>query len=181
LLGQGPLVEEEFSLAHTGFLTRYQQLVAALGALGTVRPRVISYFDGDETAGLSFVEETVVVAYATSAVTRQAILNALQGQAYHLLATFAWEEGATTVEAFTFEDPAAKNGWRSLLEALADAAGVVELRSDMGLLTVRLVYNGALVRRESLVGLMAATGFAGGSVAASRVGARILIPPSQIV
>jgi hypothetical protein len=182
LLGQAPLVEEEFRLEHAAFSLRLQQLRNALAARGTVADDEVSYFEGSEPARPVFGESTVVVTYPTSDATRQGILADLQGFAFRLQRAFAWVEGANTNEAFTFEDIAAKRDWQELLRGLAATPGVRAARPDTAELTVHVAYNGELVRRESLAGLIGVRGFVmADSAASSRVGARILIPPSQIV
>jgi hypothetical protein len=181
LLAEGPVVREHLALAHGGFLTRLQSLTAALGALGTVRPRVVTSFDGDRTPEPSFVEETVVVAYAPGPAARPALLAELAAHGFRLLRAFAWTEGPATVEAFTFDDPDAKDAWRRLLDGLAALAGVAELRPDTAELRLLVAYHAALVRRESLFAFAAAQGFTAEAWTESRVGARILVPPMEIV
>jgi hypothetical protein len=183
LLDQRPLVEEPFVLLHSGFQDRYLALLTALEALGTVRPTEVNFFDAVETREPSFVETTVVVVYptATAPVTRAAILVAIQTQGFNLLRTFAWEEGADTNEAFTFEDSAAKGDWRELIEELAATSGVVRVESNMTDGALRLIYNGALVRGESISSLINLKGFEAQSVVLSRVGERILVPPNETV
>jgi hypothetical protein len=201
LLGRGPLVEEVFTLEHPGFLTRYAQTLADLGALGSVRTQFAGYFRGDESPGSvvaeaavfdprrgdqgiepSFVEAAVVLKHATSVAARPAVLAALAAAAFRLLRSFAWEEGTDTTEVFLIEDPAVKGDWRALIEGLEHAAGVKALRTDTTDLTVALAYNGEVLRPESLPQFMAAKGFIVKSVArASRVGGTIVIPPTEIV
>jgi hypothetical protein len=201
LLGQGPLVEEAFTLAHAGFEMAHAQLVAALGALGAVRTNFASFFRGDEKAGTvvaeagsfdksrgdqmvapRFAEVALVVTYATSTATRQALLAEIAARGYRLLRSFAWEVGTDTNEAFSVEQPAIKGDWRELIRGLSAMPGLLALRPDTADLTLQVAYNGAMLRRESLGQFMAAKGFTVASVTRlSRVGDRILIPPPQVV
>jgi len=181
LLDERPFVEEVFALDHESFSGRYVQLTAALAGEGSVLPLVESSFDGDSTAEQNFVEASVLMTYATSPATRQAILNEIQNRGFHLLHTFAWSQGATTTEAFTFEDRGAKNDWQSLTSRLVEMPGVARLEPDITDATLLIVYNESALKRESLLSLMKNEGFDATSTRLTRVGDKIAIPPSQIV
>lgn len=181
LLDQRPFVEEQFILLHSGFQERYAQLVAVLEGLATVRPNQINYFDSVETQEPSFVEASVVVFHPTVPTIRQSIILEIQDQGFNFLRSFAWEEGPNTTEAFTFEDLKAKSDWRELIDELAATPGVSRVDPNMTDGVQRLVYNGALVRRESISSLIALKGFAEQAVALSRLGEKIRVPPNEVL
>jgi hypothetical protein len=181
LLDRAPLVEELFALTHDGFATRYAALLRALPAIGTVAKDLVNFFDSDATREQNFTEATVTITYAPAPNKRHQILTELQNRQFRQLRSDAWRDGANVAVAFTFDDPAAKQSWQSLVETLARTPGVVEVFSEVVEGTLLINYNGAVVARESLRGMMEAAGFAVDSVVVSRVGDRIAIPPNQIV
>lgn len=181
LLDERPFVVEAFSLSHRDFAERYLLLLGALTAFGTVRANLINTFDGVETVDPRFAENSVIVSYATSEATRQSIISAVGSRSFQLLRTFAWQEGATTHEAFTFDDAQAKRDWQELITTLLNLPGIESLESDITETTLVLDYNGVLLSREALGNLMRARGFAFTSTIVTRIGDQIFIPPSQIV
>jgi hypothetical protein len=181
LLDERPFVEEVFLLAHVGFSQRYVGLTAALAGFGSVLPQLETSFDGEATAEQGFVEASVLMTYTTSPATRQSILNEIQSRGFQLLRAFAWSDGPNTTEAFTFEDRGAKGDWQSLTGQLAELPGVARLVADLTGATLVLTYNATTLRRESLLALMKSEGFAMTSTQLTRVGDKVLIPPSQIV
>jgi hypothetical protein len=185
LLDQRPIVHERFVLRHPGFETRLRDLVIALGAIGPVTTPIVSSFEGDTPADPNFVETTLVVRYPPAPATHQAVVDEIGAPdiGFHFLRSFAWDEGPNAAEAFTFDDPAARDGWRAIEEILADAPGVLELESFVTEGALEVIFNSAMARRGSIVSTITSNGFVIGaeSVAFPRTGTRIVIPPNQIV
>ena len=102
---------------------------------------------------------------------------------FHFLRAFAWPAGPNTAEAFSFDDPRAKDSWRSVRRALSSAPGVVEVASAVTDATLDVFYNGEATPRESIVSIFTANGFVLEPETAelSSAGGRIVIPPNQVV
>jgi hypothetical protein len=184
LLGTTPMVEERFSLTHADFEVRYDRLITALENIGTVGNDLISYFTVDEPfesqeiVKPNFLDVKVLVKYPPA--KRALVLAAIQTQNFHRLSSFSFEQETDLVEVFTIDDPEVKRGWDLLVANLRQTPGVVTVESSLsdGLLT--LVYNTAMVSRESLLGLINQQGFIVDVTPISRAGKKIHIPPNQV-
>lgn len=185
LVDRRPVVVERFVLRNLDFEGRFRTLVIGLGALGQVSTAVVSSFNGTSPVDPSFVETSLIVSYPPAPTTHQAIVDAIQsaGTGFRFLRAFAWPNGPNTAEAFSFDDPVVWNSWRSIIAALGETSGVSDVVSNASEGALDVTYNSAMVSRESLVVLFAVSGFSldDGSVAFSSTGARITIPPNQIV
>lgn len=194
LVDQRPLTQERFVLRHPGFQTRFRNLVIALSALGAVQTPFVSSFEADypadQLAGIrpvepGFVEASVVVTYAPSAATHQTIVNQIQtpGIDFHFLRAFAWSIGPKTIEAFSFNDPRAWADWNAVEKSLSTATGVLEVNSTVTKGALEVLYNSVVRQRESIISIITSNGFdlQPESVAFSRVGSKIVIPPNRIV
>lgn len=171
LLDRRPIVEERLVLTPLEFNLRFAALLTALNAIGTVQHTV-----------QDFLDSTVVVMY-TDANTRQQILDEIQAKNFHLLHAFAWTVETDIAEAFTFDDLMAKQSWQILVDSLATMPGMLEVLSIVTEATLRVAYNSVMVDRKAILNQVQASGFAlfSDSVTYSRIGARIIVPPKQIV
>jgi hypothetical protein len=180
-----PVVEERFMLRDLDFETRFRSLVIGLGALGQVSTPFISSFNGTSPADPSFVETTLIVKYVPAPTTHQAVVDAIQNSSvgFRFLRAFAWPDGTDTAEAFSFDDPGVWSRWRAVLAGLSRTGGVFEVVSNASEGSLDVTYNSSTVSRESLVALFALNGFSlePESAAFPSAGARITIPPNQIV
>src|SRR5262245_7638914 len=187
LLDRRPVVEELLFLAPAGFAERCVDLRATLSGFGQVFIEETDFFDQTVARQPEFLAATWKVVYATSLTTRLKIIaeiNDAGANVYplRLLRTFAWELEERTAEAFTFEAPSAKSGWRRMIEDLTALPAVSELQSMIAEAAVRIVYHSGMLARETLLALIGAHGFdllpESGPI--SRTGAQIVIPPNRI-
>ncbi len=190
LLDRRPLVEEELTLRPIGFAgPQMIQLMTDLIALGEVRTGEVTYwdlslpapFDGTKPREPDFVESNIVVLYPPAAATHQQIVDAIN-KTFHFLSSFAWVQAGKTAEVFAFEDPVAKANWRTLVDRLNRAPGIVEMLSEITEAKLRVVYCPEMLLPETLVSLATKSGFSiePGSASFSRIGTSIRIPPNQI-
>jgi hypothetical protein len=172
LLDGRPLVEERLVLTPVDFNTRFTDLLTALNALGAV-----------QNAVQDFLESTVLLVYDPTVTARQQILNQIQVKGFHFLRAFAWTIATDTAEAFTFDDLAVKENWQKLVDGLAAMPGVPQVQSILTTATLHLAYNSAMVNRGAILSKIQTAGFAlmPESAAFSRSGAKIIVPPNQIV
>jgi hypothetical protein len=187
LLDRRPVVEERLVLTPDGFAERCDELRATLSGFGQVFPETTDFFDQTVARQPEFLAATWTVVYAPSLTTRRKIIaeiNDAGANVYplRLLRTFSWELAGQTAEAFTFEAPSAKSGWRRMIEDLTALPAMVELQSLIAEATVRIVYHSGMLARKTLLALIAAHGFdpLPESGAVSRIGAQIVIPPNRI-
>lgn len=184
LLDHRPLIRERFVLRSLSFETRFRDLVIALSVLGQVGTPVITSFAGPTPADPDFIETTLVVTYAPSPATHQLIINAIQtvSVGFHFLRAFAWPAAPRTAEAFTFDDPTTRVGWRTVVATLS-AMGVLELESTVAEGRLDLTYNSATTPRESILTVFSSNGFSlqPETTAFPSVGSQIVIPPNQPV
>jgi hypothetical protein len=187
LLDRRPVVEERLVLTPAGFAERCDDLRATLSGFGQVFPEETDFFDQTAPRQPEFLAVTWTVVYAPSLTTRRKIIaeiNDAGANVYplRLLRTFAWEQAGRTAEAFTFEAPSAKSGWRRMIEELTALPAALELQSLIAEATVRIVYHSGMLARKTLLALIAAHGFdlLPESGAVSRTGAQIVIPPNRI-
>jgi hypothetical protein len=196
LLDPQPIVEERFVLTHSDFELRFEALRVALSGPGSVKRLGKTIFvAGSEVllAALNdygvanasepdFLESVVTVIYGVSAPTRTQILQQLQDKKFHLLRTFTWTIGTNTAEAFSFDDQdQVRSSWRTLVTILATTPGLLEVESTVAESALRVVYNSAMVAHETILALLQKGGFVPESTMSSQVGAKIVIPPNQIV
>jgi len=185
LLDRSPLVQERFVLRHPGFESRFRDLVITLGAIGPVTTPAISSFDGAAPVDPNFVETTLVVTYAPAPATHQDIVDQIRAVniGFHFLRAFAWPAGPSIAEAFSFDDPRAKDSWRAVEETLSTAPGVLEIGSTVTEGVLDALYNSAVTSRDSIVSIITLNGFVlePESSTFPSVGSKIVIPPNQIV
>jgi phage tail protein X len=187
LLDRGPVVEETFVLAHAGFATRYRNLLVGLQPFGEVRESRLGFFTETQPRPAHFIETTIIVIYpAVGAPARQQAVARIN-QEMRLLRSFSWSQEFTpgvtrTAEAFTFEDQTAKRQWQTMVAALGNAPGVIELQPVIADATLRMVYHSRMLPRETIVGTIRGNGFeAPETSAVSRTGGSLVIPPNQVV
>jgi hypothetical protein len=191
LLDRRPVVAERFVLEYATFAARYAQLFAALAAVGAVSQvtPLENLSEAPSTAPL-FLETTVLVTYPEAVSTRDRIVDEIEASGFNLLGArgldplvaFGQASAGTTTEAFTFDDRAAKSGWRALVEKLERLAGVLSARSRAFESALEVVYNAEAVERADITGMIQDHGFVLSSSASvsARAGAKIVIPPNQI-
>ena len=161
-------MEEELTLVHRSYSQRVDALVATLAAIGTAR-----------LLQIDLLTATLRVDYP-GAPARAAVVTAIHAAGFHLLST--WSNDAQTVEMFTFEDSVVKAQWESMVRAIADFSGVIDLKPDIAAQTLRLTYNSAIVRREGILAELPKAEFEilpQQSDILSRTGEFIVIPPNQ--
>ena len=186
LLDRQPLVEERFVLEPATLVQRYNQLLQDLRTIGEVKEGRINLFDDKEFEDgkrrkPDFLESTVIVIYSPATETHQMIVNEINKE-FNFLHSFSWEFRTRTAESFTFEDPSAKRYWRALVDSLADQSGILDVLPILTETSLHLVYNSAMISRESVTAQMQLHGFSLTEFSiVSRVGARIVVPPNQIV
>ncbi|HZD96367.1 MAG TPA: hypothetical protein VE133_19040 [Candidatus Sulfotelmatobacter sp.] len=170
LLNRAPVREETFGLVDGQAEERFNALVKAIIGLGTVRSPLME-------ASVS----SLVVLSVTPALRAQ-VISQIAAHGLHFVRSFAWVDGMNDGELFYFEDRAAKMNWRLLLEGLTGTPGVLDVQSqsESGFLSV--IYNSAVVRRESILGRIMTQGYAlepALSDSVEQVGKAIVIPPNQ--
>lgn len=168
LVDRRPIVEEELALAHKNYPQRVDALAAALAGIGTT---VLLQID--------LLTATVRVDYP-GAPARAAVVSGIETAGFHLLS--AWSDDAQTVEMFTFEDPKVKGQWESMVHAIRDLPGVIDLKPDIAAQALRLTYNGAVLRRDSILAELPKADFdiiPQQSDVLGRTGVSIVIPPNQ--
>lgn len=186
LLDKQPLVEEQFVLVYPVFVERYNQLLQDLHTFGEVKEGRINLFDDKkfEDGKLrepEFLESTVVIIYSPSADTHKEIVDKINEE-FQFLRSFSFNVQTKPAETFTFEDPAAKRNWRMLIDTLANQPGLLEVLPILTEASLRIVYNSAMISRESITAQIQLRGFSiRESSIVSRIGARIGVPPNQIV
>ena len=182
ILDRGSIAEERLVLAYPAFHTRFTSLLEVLGLLGKVWLERNSLFEETLPREPDFVETTVVVEYASSATTRQGILQEIENRQLRCVRAHAWPVATNTAEAFTLIDLEARENWRMMMGGLASLSGVLETRSRVAEKVVELRYNRAMVNRERILDLVQAEGFAllPESVQMTAVGSRITVPPNQM-
>jgi hypothetical protein len=180
LLDTHPLVTERFALGHPSFELRFDALLNDLKALGQVK--VPDAGDPSNPSRRSPFGSLLVVTYTTSLATRGQIVAALGARGFDFVGADGWPAGQQKyVEAFAFDDPAARLGWASMTRALAGRQGVARVHSAVMEGTLELTYNGSVVTRAALVAALGAHGFTPTREpeTLSRVGARIVLPPDR--
>ncbi|HEU4388918.1 MAG TPA: hypothetical protein VFV34_14050 [Blastocatellia bacterium] len=184
LLDGLPFVEERFVLRHQQFFDSFENLRTALAALGDVSAGELSPFEGDVMAvDPDFIETTIVVVYDGSPALRQQIIAEIRAR-FDLLRAFAWPQDGKTAEAFTFDDQSVKSQWQSMIADLAVETGVTRITSAITDRTVEVAYHSARISHQTIAAIIGANGFAIQSESSAvllRTGARIVIPPNQVV
>jgi hypothetical protein len=172
LVNSSPLAQQQIRLSYHDSTTRYNALIAALGAIGLL--------DSEEH---DFIRAVVAISYDGKPPTRQQILGAIKNQGFNFLSSFQWSTGSGVVEAFLFDDHLVKTAWRALLEGLSRLTGVLSVQSDISEATLNLVFNRAMVNDEAILNTIISKGFAiePPQIEASRTGKTIVVPPNQIV
>jgi hypothetical protein len=191
LLDRRPVVAERFVLEYATFAARYAQLFDALAAVSAVsQVTPLENLNEVPSTAPRFLETTVLVTYSEAAATRDRIVDETEASGFNLLAARELDplvaldptSAGTTTEAFTFDDRAAKSGWRALVERLERLAGVLRARSRAFESALEVVYNAEAVGRAEIIGMIQDHGFelSSAATASTRVGAKIVIPPNQI-
>jgi len=189
LLDRRPVVEERLALTPQGFIARFDDLLKDLRQQGEVHAGESSLFD-DTTIPRppDFLASTVVVIYPPATDTRGKILDRIN-QDFHLLRTFAWTQvdqtGANqTAEAFTFDDRQVKSKWQEMTATLASKPGMLAVQSMITEATLQVVYHSRRLSRGGILDVIKAHGFFvqdAQSAVLLRAGAKMIIPPNQIV
>jgi len=183
LLDQEPVAEEKLTLTHPDFESRFHELIAALKQTGSeviVRHPEVSAFSNQSTpVKPDFIKSTVVVVY-DQAITRQAIVKAIEGKQFHILNTFDWPMESLTAEAFTFDDEQVKKNWHELIKGLHDTPGLIQINSQVTESSLHLVYNKTVVTRQAILTKIHEKGFTAETISVSRISKKIIIPPDQI-
>jgi hypothetical protein len=191
LLDRRPVVFERFVLEYATFAARYAQLFDALVAVGAVtQVTPLESLSEAPPAAPRFLETTVLVTYPEAAATRDRIVGEIAASGFNLLAARGLDPLAalgqagagTTTEAFTFDDRAAKSGWRALVERLGRLAGVLSAHSRAFESALEVVYNAESVGRAEIIVMIQDHGFelSSAATASTRVGAKLVIPPNQV-
>jgi phage tail protein X len=202
LLDQWPIVRERIVLTHPSFEDRFtrllgglQELLRGLGdsvqlvSLESLNEMNESQLDSLK-AGLAvvyaqpdFLLSTILVKYPSSAATRSRIMEQLAVDEFHFLGAESWSEGTEAAETLTFDDLKVKSSWQLMLRSLVNTAGMLEVRSNVAETTLEVVYHGTALPRQRLFDQINNLGFAPTweSSAFSRTGAKITIPPNQVV
>lgn len=184
LLDRTPVIKERFVLRCLDFETRFRNLVLALAVFGPVSTLVETSFEGSKPVEPSFLQTTLIVTYAPSPATHQAIVSRIEspGIRFHFQRAFEWAAPPNTAEAFTFDDRVTRDRWRRIVATLK-SRGVLELQSTIVESTLDLTYNSAITSRESIVTVINSEGFTlqPGTTAFTSVGSQIVIPPHQTV
>lgn len=187
-LDRDPFIEERIALTDKKFFERFEDLrieiANKLGGLAEVRVgEMISFDDKTLPRQPDFLESEIVVIQTPSPGGRQQVIDEINSR-FHLLRTVAWAEGAKTAEAFTFDDSQVKSSWRAMIAELADKPGVVEVQSTIAEASLGIAYHGGMLQREDMLKVINAHGFSvegSQSAVLLRTGAKIVIPPNQIV
>lgn len=169
LLDRSPVNEEVLALVSVDMQDRMNSLVGDLSALGQVR-NPLPAFDHSSLAVL-----------AVTSSLRQQVISRIASHGLHYLTSFAWDDGMTAGELFTFEDRTAKQAWAELMHDLRELPGVLAVQSMAQDGMVRLVYNSAMVERDRILRIIAMRSFAVDelhSEAIERLGAQVGIPPN---
>jgi len=184
LLDRQPIVEETFALDCPDFEARRESLKIALGAFGNVRTEERSFFEETVPRAPDFLESTITVTHGTATTPHAAIVAAIAAQGFRLLRSFAWAEATQAVDAFSFDDPRAKEQWDRLLATWRQTPGVVEVRSFVTEKKLIVTYNAAMLRggRQAIVDGIKLAGFAivDEPHPTTQLGATITVPPNQI-
>lgn len=181
LLDRLPVVLESFILAPSDFTERLNRLLANLRNIGEVKQGYLSFFEGERPRDADFFESIVVVIYTPSPSTHQTIVDEINKE-FHFLSSFAWEEPTGTAECFRFEDEHIRKNWLVLTERLTVTSGILEVQSFITEATLHVLYNEEMASRETILAQIRSAGFTvKESLKDSRVGAKIVIPPNQIV
>ncbi|MGE5205786.1 MAG: hypothetical protein ACM3PW_09225 [Chlamydiota bacterium] len=170
LLERRPIQEEVFRLVDGAAETRFNALVTALAGLGSVRNPLME----------PSVSSLVVL--SSPPVARIQILSQIAAQGLRFLRSFAWTDGMNNGELFLLEDRTAKLNWRLLLDALKETPGVLDVESESEAGFVDVIYNSALVGRDTILNRIAMQGYAldpALSDSVERIGKAIVIPPNQ--
>ena len=184
LLDRGPVVTERLVLRHRDFFGRFDALRSALSGFGEVRVGESSSFEGvTSPREPDFTESTVVVIYQPSPTTRPQIITQIN-QLFHFMGSFAWTLGSSTAEAFRLDDQVAKSQWQALIASLDSRPGVLELRSAITEGTVEITYHSSGISRQEIIEAIDSNRFSilgEQSAVLLRSGARIVVPPNEIV
>lgn len=180
LLDTRPFVSERFLLGHATFETHFDDLLKDLKAFGQVAEPDPG--NPSNPSRRSPFGSILVVTYAASLATRGHIVAAVKARGFDFLNADGWPAAQQkVVEAFAFDDPAAKLGWAAMTRALAAKQGVARVQSSVMEGLLELTYNASVVtRRELTEEVVEEHGFKTlGVETLSRVGARIVLPPNQ--
>jgi hypothetical protein len=170
LLDRRPMVEERLALVDADNAGRFEDLLAAVNALGQVA-----------AASNSFVASDIIAVLAATTVRPQ-IIAAIGQRGFRFLHSYSWTAPTGGIaEAFTLEDLRLKTRWRRMFEDLRAMPGVTELQSNLGEATIHVVYNAAMIDRGAILSRMSQNGFAVSpplSERAERTGAKFVVPPN---
>jgi len=172
LLDKAPIHEETLRVVNPDLQARFDELTVDLTTAGEIVrfPR------------LDLSTSSVVLLGITPATRTQSIA-AIEVRGFHFLNSFAWSDGVATNEIFYFEDEVVKASWRSLLDDLGNAPGILRVLSAVEDGTVRLVYNTEVMARDRILALVNARGFEVVPQESQEIrqrGAQIVIPPNSV-
>lgn len=170
LLDEAPMAEETFQLANEQSQLRFDNLIQALTTIGEVwNPNMD-------------VSECSAALLALTPVNRTQVIGTIAAHGFHCLGSFSWSAGPSPGELFRFEDPVAKRDWTLLLRDVEQSPGVVDVQSFAQESRLDVVYNTAVIARDTLLLRLSLRSYAvvlSDSQSSERVGARIVIPPNQ--
>jgi hypothetical protein len=184
LLDGAPVVGKRLSLVHATFRQRLALLLEDLRASG----RLTSVESlPDDAAGADFLRSTISVTYKPSDDAHAFVLQQLESEkiGFHLLDSRRWGGGgedSNAVEAFSFDDVDAVAKWHEMIAGLGGIDGVLNVGSRVMGMTLDVFYLATKVSDPEIVAVVEDNGFrlAEANALASRVGARVVVPPNQI-
>lgn len=177
MLDRGPIIDEELGLVQTSMNGRVLALIDSLGQWG---PAELAH--ADATRGKRILPDATPIVVRYGAGARASVIDEILMAGFSIIASFVWAHGSETAEMFTIADEAIKGAWSDLMNELARVPGVECAQSLESHERVHLVYDGARVSRDSILGLFADAGFSVVpelSRQAGRLGSRIVIPPNE--
>lgn len=180
LLDARPFVTERFQLRHADFEKEFNGLLVDLAAFGEVKEPDPG--DPENPSHGSPFGSLLVVTYQPSLATRADIVQAIVDRKFDFQGADGWLDAEQqAVEAFAFDDPAARLGWAKMARHLAVTQGVSRLHSEVVEGVLEITYNASVVTRQALTVVMAAHGFTTTREpeTLSRVGASIVLPPDR--
>lgn len=185
LIDGKPIISETYTLRPADFRSRFEQLVKDLEDLTGVIEIIIpgpETFEGDMSQDEpDFTGSSLIVKYDPASDVRNDIIAGINNE-FRYLGSFAWIENAVTVEAFTFDDRTLKESWSRLSGIIDGHEGILEVRSSIMDKTLMIVYNSAVIEKETVLSLIRGNGFEPDIILAPvREGSSIMLPPNRIL
>lgn len=171
LVDRRPLLDEEIALTHPTYLAAVETLIGGL-----------SGFDPTVPAVVTLAAVTLTIAYSLES-ERQTSVAEIQAAGFAIVSSFAWSNGAGTLEAFTFESRPVRRKWQELVARLCVLPGMLRVVPLGAPGRLSLTYNELLIDREKLNFECETRGFSivnADSFRFERVGASLVIPPNRV-